>query len=107
MSASSTGPRVRGRRHWFRRLAQLSFSILRALLVGAASFGPPRPPPEPPAPQTTEQASEGSRDSHGGRILRAFEVAMPGERFDQVRECVCGIFMLPHEHSRVFFARGQ
>jgi len=41
-----------------RRLVRFSAQVLRALLIGAAAFGPPRPRPEPPPPQTTEQASE-------------------------------------------------
>jgi hypothetical protein len=43
-----------------RRLWRLSLAIFRALVIGAASYGPPRPPPEPPPPQTTEQVAESS-----------------------------------------------
>ena len=67
MFASSAASRARRGSHLFRRFAQLIFSILRALLIGAASFGPPRPPPEPPPPQTTEQVSEGSSQTGNGR----------------------------------------
>jgi len=45
------------------RLARLALAVLRALMIGAASIGPPRPPPEPPAPQTTEQAAEISTEA--------------------------------------------
>lgn len=56
MFASRTVARALG--NLLRRLARLSFGILRALLIGTASFGPPRPPPEPPPPQTTEQVAD-------------------------------------------------
>jgi len=56
MFASRTLSRALG--NWLRRLARLSFEVLRALLIGTASLGPPRRPPEPPAPQTTEQTAE-------------------------------------------------
>ena len=48
---------------FLRRFARLSRNILRALLIGAASFGPPRPAPEPPPPQTTEQAAESASEA--------------------------------------------
>ena len=60
MFASSNFSRARGRANFFRRLARISLRVLRALLIGAASFGPPRPPPEPPPPQTTEQGPDES-----------------------------------------------
>lgn len=58
MFAASIRSRALGRGNFLRRLARLSLSVLRALLIGAASFGPPRPPPEPPTPQTTEQVAD-------------------------------------------------
>ena len=58
MFAAST--RALGGGKLLRRVARISMSVLRALLIGAASFGPPRPPPDPPPPQTTEQVYEGS-----------------------------------------------
>jgi hypothetical protein len=60
MFASSSGSGALRRGKFLRRVARLSWAVLRALLIGAASFGPPRPPPEPPPPQTTEQTDEGS-----------------------------------------------
>jgi len=58
MFASCVSRRARGCGNLLRRLARVSLDVLRAILIGAAAFGPPRPPPEPPAPQTTEQESE-------------------------------------------------
>jgi len=58
MFASST--RALGQGKFLCRLARIFLSVLRALLIGAASFGPPRPPPEPPPPQTSAQVDEGS-----------------------------------------------
>ena len=58
MFASSICSRALGRGNVLRRVARLSLRVLRALLIGAAAFGPPRPPPEPPAPQTSEQSAE-------------------------------------------------
>ncbi|MEI9951688.1 MAG: hypothetical protein WDO74_22580 [Pseudomonadota bacterium] len=63
MYASSTGSRALGVGKFLRRLARLSLRVLRALIIGAASFGPPRPPPEPPPPQTTEQTDERSSEA--------------------------------------------
>jgi hypothetical protein len=63
MFALRTAARARGRGFLLRRLARFSLLVLRALLIGAASFGPPRPPPEPAPPQTTEQAAEGSSEA--------------------------------------------
>lgn len=68
MRFSEVGPpgsrlRALGRGNLLRRVAQLSLGILRALLIGTASFGPPRPPPEPPPPQTTEQVAESSSEA--------------------------------------------
>jgi len=63
MFASSNRSRALGRGNVFRRLARLSWRVLRALLIGAAAFGPPRPRPEPPAPQTTEQSAENSSEA--------------------------------------------
>jgi len=48
---------------FLRRFARLSGNVLRALLIGTASFGPPRPAPEPPPPQTTEQAALSSSEA--------------------------------------------
>jgi hypothetical protein len=62
MFASSTCAHARGSR-FLRRAARLSVRVLRALLVGAAAFGPPRPQPEPPPPQTTSQANDGSAEA--------------------------------------------
>ncbi|HEY0466636.1 MAG TPA: hypothetical protein VGC79_20655 [Polyangiaceae bacterium] len=61
MFASRTVSRALG--HLLRRLARLSLEVLRALLIGTASFGPPRPPPEPPPPQTTEQVTQSSSEA--------------------------------------------
>jgi len=58
MFESRASRRARGCGHLLRRLTHVTLSILRAILVGAASFGPPRPPPEPPPPQTSEQDGE-------------------------------------------------
>jgi hypothetical protein len=63
MFASSTCSPALGGGNFLRRLLRLSLRVLRALLIGAAAFGPPRPPPEPPAPQTTEQSSERSSEA--------------------------------------------
>ena len=63
MFASSNGSRARGRGNFLGRLARVSLRVLRALMIGAAAFGPPRPPPEPPAPQTTEQCAESSSEA--------------------------------------------
>lgn len=61
MFASRTVSRALG--IFLRRFARLSGNILRALVVGTASFGPPRPAPEPPPPQTTEQAADSSSEA--------------------------------------------
>jgi hypothetical protein len=58
MFVSSSRSRARGGSNLLRRLARVSLAVLRALVVGAASLGPPRRPPEPPAPQTTEQVAD-------------------------------------------------
>ena len=59
MIASAPGLRASWRK-LLRRLARIASSVLRALLMGAASFGPPKPPPEPPPPQTIEQVDQAS-----------------------------------------------
>lgn len=61
MFASSICSRALGR--FLHRFVRLSLGVLRALLIGIASVGPPRPPPEPPAPQTTEQVAESSSEA--------------------------------------------
>ena len=45
MFAPRSCARVPGCSHFLRRLARFSFRVLQALLIGAASFGPPRPRP--------------------------------------------------------------
>ena len=62
MFASRSCSRARGCSHCLRRLSRFSLRILQALLIGAASFGPPRPPPEPAPPQTTEQGADSSTE---------------------------------------------
>jgi len=63
MFTSSPGSRALGCVKFLRRLSRLSSAILRALIIGAASFGPPRPPPEPPPPQTITQVDESSSEA--------------------------------------------
>ena len=60
MFATARPLRGFSRGNWVRRVARFIGRILRAFLIGAAAFGPPRPPPEPPSPQTTEQVSDDS-----------------------------------------------
>jgi hypothetical protein len=63
MFTSSSGSRALGCGQFLRRLSRLSLAIFRAVVIGAASFGPPRPPPEPPPPQTIEQVDESSSEA--------------------------------------------
>ena len=63
MFESRTGARARGSSRLLRRLARFSFGVLRALIIGSASFGPPRRPPEPPPPQTSAQVEERSSEA--------------------------------------------
>ena len=61
MFASSTASRALRSGRFLRRLLRLALRVLQALVIGSASFGPPRPPPEPPPPQTIAQINEHSR----------------------------------------------
>ena len=84
MFASRTDSRAHGYNHCLRRLSRFALRLLRALLIGAASFGPPRPPPEPPPPQTTEQCAESSlrvRDRGLGRSCRGRRIQAGRVRF--------------------------
>ena len=62
MFVSSTGSRAPGAARLLRRLARLILRLLRALVIGSASFGPPRPEPESPPPQTSAQVEERSSE---------------------------------------------
>jgi hypothetical protein len=58
MLASRTCRRASRLGNLLRRGRRFAANVLRALLIGTAAFGPPRPPPEPPPAQTTEQVSD-------------------------------------------------
>jgi hypothetical protein len=58
MSPSSGRARARGGPSAFRRLRRTLWRVLRAVLMGAAAFGPPARAPDPPPPQATEQHDE-------------------------------------------------